>query len=358
VLIQNYQAYHRHLNKKYNNIVILLYMKLHKKYLIEDTILGVGTYSVVHAGINKFDNSTVAIKKITKTKNNIINELNILRKIDDLNICNMIDYFEGDNDHFIILELCNTNLHEYIKHHGYLQETKAQYYFKQLSHGLEYLQDSNIIHRDIKPENLLIDEFDTLKISDFGFAVKFEENETFEILCGSPLYMAPEIMKSKQYNNKIDLWSSGIVLFQMLFNKTPYTAKNHYELLQKIESKHVSIPNNFCISENCKNILQHLLVKNPIKRINWKKFYKHPFIYDQPKSIPHIIHKSNPISIPSSNKKMNVSFSPSDNNSIKIIDTPAHSLTNESFINSFNESLITRMKNPDMFRISYDYSGL
>ena len=256
-------------------------MNINNKYFIEKYILGKGTYSIVYNGTNKINKEKVAIKKITKNiKKNIKSEIDILNKLNHSNICNMFDNFENDDYYFIVLELCTTNLHIYITKYGHIEEIKAQHFFKQIASGLEYLQKLQIIHRDIKPENILMDEYETIKISDFGFAVEFEDDDVFKTLCGSPLYMAPEIMKSKKYNNKIDLWSAGVVLFQMLFNKTPYTAKNHHELLEKIDSKHVSIPNNFDISYNCKNILKKLLIKNPKKRINWKKFYKHPFIYE------------------------------------------------------------------------------
>jgi serine/threonine-protein kinase ULK/ATG1 len=327
-------------------------MNINNKYFIEKYILGKGTYSIVYNGTNKINKEKVAIKKITKNiKKNIKSEIDILNKLNHSNICNMFDNFENDDYYFIVLELCTTNLHIYITKYGHIEEIKAQHFFKQIASGLEYLQKLQIIHRDIKPENILMDEYETIKISDFGFAVEFEDDDVFKTLCGSPLYMAPEIMKSKKYNNKIDLWSAGVVLFQMLFNKTPYTAKNHHELLEKIDSKHVSIPNNFDISYNCKNILKKLLIKNPKKRINWKKFYKHPFIYEKKQ-----YNTSKPIAIPKNNKQYenNIAFSPSDNNIIKIIDTPVNSFSNNSFKRSYNESLLYRMKDPEMFHVSYN----
>jgi len=324
---------------------------MNNKYIIEKDILGKGNYSTVYKGSDKFNKENVAIKKISKNnKKNIKHEIDMLNKLHHPNICNMLDNFENDDFYFIVLELCIMNLHKYITKYGNIEEKKAQHYFKQLASGLKYLQKIKIIHRDIKPENILIDKYENIKISDFGFAIEFKDNETFETLCGSPLYMAPEIMKYKKYDNKIDLWSAGVVLFQMLFNKTPYTANNHHELLIKIDSKHVSIPNNFDISYNCKNILKKLLVKNPKKRINWKKFYQHSFIYENEQHT-----NSAPIDIPQPNKhyENNVCFSPSNNNHIKIIDTPVDSFSNNSFTRSFSESLLYRMKNPDMFHVSY-----
>ena len=325
-------------------------MEVGGKYILNNTILGNGSFSTVIKGYIKKNNELIAIKKIKKnSKINIKHEINILNKVYHKNICNMIDYLENDDSHYIILELCDKTLDVFLKETGYLRENKAKTYFRHIAAGLEYLQELNIVHRDIKPQNLLITYYDEIKISDFGLSKIIEDNEVLDTLCGSPLYMAPEIMKTKKYDNKIDLWSSGVVLFQMLFNKTPYTAKNHFELLRKIDSNHVSIPSKFNISDDCKDILKKLLVKNPKERIEWNNFFIHPFIYEQ-----KYLAVSKPIPIPKKINNNNIlSFSPSKDNTFKIVDTPLDDFIPGSLKRSFEDSLLYRMKDSNMFNISY-----
>ena len=97
------------------------------------------------------------------------------------------------------------------------------------------MHKNGIFHRDIKPENLLVDKYNKLQLCDFGFARYFESNKLVETLCGSPMYMAPEIMKYKRYTNKSDLWSVGIILFEAVTGRPPFNAKTFYDLIKHIE---------------------------------------------------------------------------------------------------------------------------
>ena len=114
---------------------------------------------------------------------------------------------------------------------------KAKIIFKELISGLKYLYELNICHRDLKPQNILLDENYTIKISDFGLARLNNENNLMDTICGSPIYMAPEIMKYNKYDNKADIWSLGIIFYELLTGRTPFKVKNHQELPTKLSNE-------------------------------------------------------------------------------------------------------------------------
>ena len=125
----------------------------------------------------------------------------------------------------------------------------------QLACGLEFLWSKNLVHRDIKPQNILMTGGldSTLKLADFGFARYLGAAHLAETACGSPLYMAPEVLRRDGYNNKADLWSVGCVLFEMLTKLTPFTAYNEVELLRNVEANKIAkVPKGVRVSSECK----------------------------------------------------------------------------------------------------------
>jgi serine/threonine protein kinase len=156
------------------------------------------------------------------------------------------------------------------------------YYLSQLKDALECIRKKKIIHRDLKPNNILLTKFKILKLADFGFARKVtddEESETdlIKTICGSPLYMAPELLNDQHYHIKADLWSFGVIMYQLLYGHHPMdTAFNMSELRKKIKNKKI----NFHIydknySSECIDLVSNLLEKNPIKRFNWNELFFH-----------------------------------------------------------------------------------
>lgn len=181
--------------------------------------------------------------------------------------------------------------------HG-LNETLVFHFLKQLSSALEFLRSKSLVHRDIKPQNLLLCppvhskadfisakfvglwELPVLKIADFGFARFLPSTSMAETLCGSPLYMAPEILRYEKYNAKADLWSVGAVLYEMTVGKPPFKAANHIELLKNIEKSHdkIKFPSSAQVPESLKRLIRSLLKYDPTERISFNEFFNDPLI--------------------------------------------------------------------------------
>jgi serine/threonine protein kinase len=272
--------------------------------------------------------------------NHIKNEIEIMRKIKHKNIIELYDVIYDDNKYvYLILEYCSMGSLSSFLNGKPLKEKYVKNLMSQLRSATYYLHENNIFHRDIKPHNILLKNNHTLKLTDFGFARFFnnDEDKLANTICGSPIYMAPEIIKCNHYNSKTDLWSIGIILYEMIICKPPYRARNHFELINKIESQPVFLPVNISISDNCRNLIHKLLQKNPDNRISWNDFFNHIWFknnnndFDLSKLIINEnyennninvlrVPKSSPIPIKKKSSIYNFSHSNSDSDSLLNID--------------------------------------
>lgn len=233
--------------------------------------IGFGSFSIIYKGYMTNNQTPIAIKKITKIIDikYLNNEVKLMKSINHPNILKLYDVVIKNRDEiYLILEYCNNgDLCKYIQSG---ENKNDNSYFTQILYGLEYLYNHNILHRDIKPQNILINN-NTIKISDFGFAKTFEKNELITTFCGSPLYMAPEIFKNRQYDLKSDIWSLGVILYELLAKKHPYNVNNKGELLKIIDLgpdinwNHINI--------KYREFLKKLLQPNPTNRIKWSELF-------------------------------------------------------------------------------------
>jgi serine/threonine protein kinase len=255
-----------------------------KKYKINlKFLLGRGTFSRVYLGYDQEESRKVAIKQIEHDMipeehiQRISSEISLVKKLNHPNIVRTYDVITISKKTFIIMEYCGGgDLAQLIKTEK-IREEKARYYLYQLMKGLEYLRSKNILHRDLKPANLLLsDDKRILKIADFGFAKVFVEDDLSQTLCGSPLYMAPEMFFEGKYTSKSDLWSVGMILYQLLYTKTPYSdARNQVELRSMMVNVPISYSKNVHLSMECYDLLHNLLQKDSSIRISWSEFYNH-----------------------------------------------------------------------------------
>ena len=258
-----------------------------QNYVIYKKRIGKGAFSTVYKGYNKITKLQVAIKEITldtlnKHKKMFKRETDIMMKLKHPNIITLYDTIIDENTEnvYLIMDYYSRgDFSNFLKKRP-LKEKYAVKYLKQLSEGLKYLLSNNIIHRDLKPQNILITDVGDIKITDFGFARYFDNDLLIQTICGSPLYMAPEIMKSQKYDYKSDLWSVGIIFYEMLVGNTPFKSKNIYELIRRIENDEVKVPSKFKLSINCQNLLYSLLKKDPEERISWEEFFDHKLLRD------------------------------------------------------------------------------
>ncbi|KAK7286775.1 hypothetical protein RJT34_22006 [Clitoria ternatea] len=257
--------------------------------------IGAGSFSVVWHGRHKVHGTEVAIKEIAtlrlnkKLQESLMSEIYILKRINHPNIICLHDIIQVPGKIHLVLEYCKGgDLSLYIQRHGRVPEETAKHFMQQLAAGLQVLRDNNLIHRDLKPQNLLLsrnDEKSVLKIADFGFARSLQPRGLAETLCGSPLYMAPEIMQLQKYDAKADLWSVGAILFQLVTGRTPFTGNNQIQLLQNImKSTELQFPSdNPSLSSECKDLCQILLRRNPVERLTFEEFFNHPFVSQKQK---------------------------------------------------------------------------
>ena len=204
-----------------------------------------------------------------------------------------------------------------------LNEVVIRHYLKQLASALGFLRSKNYVHRDIKPQNLLLlpsqafrdlkklpimeasqdslipvaglISLPMLKLADFGFARVLPSTSLAETLCGSPLYMAPEILRYERYDAKADLWSVGTVLFEMVTGRPPFRARHHVELLRKIEAAEdaIKFPREAVISSEMKAIIRGLLKRNPVERMSFEAFFTHQAVVQD---IPGLVEDDVPVS--------------------------------------------------------------
>lgn len=274
-------------------------------------LIGHGAFAVVFKGRHKTKTELpVAIKSITKkslakSQSLLEKEIKILEELTKLqheNVVCLLDCKETSQYVYIVMEYCNGgDLADYLLQRVTLSEDTIRLFTKQICAAMKALQSKGIIHRDLKPQNILLchDESKqnptpneiTLKIADFGFARFLQDGVMAATLCGSPQFMAVEILLSKPYDCKADLWSIGTILYQCLTGKAPFQAqspqalRSYYDKNPNLKPK---IPPD--TSPELTHLLINLLKREPNDRISFDDFYEHPFLKPpktQPMAVPN-----------------------------------------------------------------------
>ena len=262
-------------------------------YLIDqETVLGEGASAIVRKGIKRDSGETFAIKIIDKSSlgetelESLYNELKIMSIIDHPNIVRVYEYYECHDVVFIVMEyMQGGELFDRIVEYEHYTEKQAVETFRPIVDAVRYCHSLDIVHRDLKPENLLYatnDENSLIKVSDFGFA-KFlipKAQEKLFTACGTPSYVSPEIIESKGYDNKVDCWSLGVILYVMLCGFPPFYAEDNNELFDYIKNAKYEFASPYWdhVSEEAKDLIQKLLVVEPSKRLSCQEILKHPWL--------------------------------------------------------------------------------
>jgi len=250
--------------------------------------LGEGSYGIVwkvehiQTGLHR------AMKKIVKNpkskkdnEQDILNEIEILKKMDHPNIVKIFEFFNTKEGYYLITEYCSGGeLFQEIVDKAPFTEAIAASIMYQIFSAVNYCHNINIIHRDLKPENILIERLDGkkyfIKIIDFGTAKIYEKNKNEKKVIGSSYYIAPEVL-TESYNQKCDLWSCGVILYILLSGKPPFAGKSDDVILEKIRigKYNMQIKEFDNISNEAKDLIQKLLEKNPKKRLSAQEALKH-----------------------------------------------------------------------------------
>ncbi|XP_036692550.1 serine/threonine-protein kinase ULK2 isoform X6 [Balaenoptera musculus] len=272
-------------------------------------LVGHGAFAVVFRGRHRQKTDwEVAIKSINKknlSKSQILlgKEIKILKELQHENIVALYDVQELPNSVFLVMEYCNGgDLADYLQAKGTLSEDTIRVFLHQIAAAMRVLHSKGIIHRDLKPQNILLSYANRrkstvsgirIKIADFGFARYLHSNMMAATLCGSPMYMAPEVIMSQHYDAKADLWSIGTVIYQCLVGKPPFQANSPQDLRMLYEKNRnlmPSIPRE--TSPYLANLLLGLLQRNQKDRMDFEAFFSHPFLEQVP------VKKSCPVPVP------------------------------------------------------------
>jgi serine/threonine-protein kinase ULK/ATG1 len=279
---------------------------LNNRYKLEKKI-GEGSYGKVYKAKDIKDNDNlVAIKQVSKMRINrdfylieaLKKELSIMKFISSENSVKLIEDFETEDNYNFVMELCDSDLDEELKKNvkkkdiGF-NELEVYEIMTQFNNVFLKMQKERIIHRDLKLKNILIKYNKdipylgfAIKLSDFGFS-KFMDSDLTGTNLGSPATKAPEIMIGKEYNAKADLWSVGVIIFQLFFNRLPFPASNIRELKYAIfNSNGVKLPENSDnpVSDICFDLINRLLQKDPNNRINFEDYFQHKFFSEEHKN--------------------------------------------------------------------------
>jgi len=258
------------------------------KYFVRQ-IVGDGNFAVVRVCYSRQTRKEFAVKIIDKAKcqgkeHMIESEIAILSAISHSNIIQLEEVFDFPTEKYLVMEyVAGGDLFDAIAHDIKYSESVARDMIKDLANALQYLHDRMICHRDIKPENLLVIDMlhsKSLKLADFGLAVVVRE--PLFTVCGTPTYVAPEILAETGYGVKVDVWAVGVILYILLCGYPPFSSRtnNQEELFDQILSGlfEFNSPDWDDISYPAKELISWSLVVDPLQRYSAKEILQHPWI--------------------------------------------------------------------------------
>ena len=285
--------------------------------------IGKGAVGKVYLAKDKETNKVIAVKVIPqkyfkneKSLKSLQKTIKLIHKLNHKNLTKLVGFEKTKHNFYVALEYSNgLNLYDYLQNYmkqnnnNPLEESIVKKIIIQVAKGIKHLHNQNIIHRDIKLENILINYDDseyekklenltdlnevsplilsldsnnfTIKIADFGFSRELNEDNVASTICGTPISMAPDIIQcdeNHKYNNSVDFWSLGTVMYELLIGYPPFYNKNYKKLFSEILNGIYSYPKNVNISIESISFINGLLQFDPKKRFNWNDIKEHPFI--------------------------------------------------------------------------------
>jgi len=255
-------------------------------------LLGKGAFGKVSLGMHKLTGKLVAVKSLKKqyledeaSKKKVMQEISILKRLRHPNVIRLYESFESAKYIVIVTELCTGgDLLNYVRDKKKLNERMAKFVFKKLLNGLRHCHSRGVLHRDVKLDNVLLNGEGELKICDFGVSKLVRRGEKLTEQCGTPAYIAPEILRDKGYEGfSVDIWSAGVALYAILYGTVPFKANNIKDLHKLIMKGKYNLKEE--VSIEVRDLLKKMLECNPYKRITIPEILKHSWMQDVDDSI-------------------------------------------------------------------------
>ncbi|XP_044065945.1 calcium/calmodulin-dependent protein kinase IGb isoform X1 [Siniperca chuatsi] len=248
--------------------------------------LGSGAFSEVYMVKEKKTGKLFAMKCVKKKQKrdlNLENEIAVLRRIQHENVVGMEDFYESRTHYYLVMQLVSGGeLFDRILDRGVYSEKDASSVIQQVLQAVSYLHQNGIVHRDLKPENILYysqEETSKIMISDFGLS-KMVDNDIMSTACGTPGYVAPEVLAQKPYSKAVDCWSIGVITYILLCGYPPFYEESETRLFSKIMKAQYEFDSPFWddISESAKDFIRNMMQKNPSMRYTTEQALRHPWI--------------------------------------------------------------------------------
>lgn len=261
-----------------------------KRYRVSKT-LGTGSFATVKICTLKEDKNVVRAVKImnlltmkAEDAAALETEMQILYDMDHPNICKLYETYRSKKNVYLVMELMmGGEMFDRIVEKEHYEERMARRDLTRIAEALEYCHSQDVVHRDLKPENLLYsDNTDdaVVKLADFGLAKVCKEEPFMKTACGTPGYVAPEILQGDKYDFKVDVWSFGVIAYILLCGFPPFYHPNNAELFRQIKRGKYEFPSPYWdnVSKDAKDFIDFMLVTNPVERPTISEVLKHKWL--------------------------------------------------------------------------------
>ncbi|KAK6781042.1 hypothetical protein RDI58_023226 [Solanum bulbocastanum] len=263
--------------------------ELKREYRVCEEI-GRGRFGVVFKCYSPETGDTFAVKSINKLliaddsidRQCLYNEAKIMHLVSsNPHIVRIVDVCEDDTYLDIVLELCNSSdLFQRLSTQRVFSEADAIAVMVPLMEAIAHCHRLGVAHRDIKPDNILFNDWNDLKLADFGSAQCFREGELMSGVVGTPYYVAPEVLAGRDYNEKVDIWSAGVILYIMLAGIPPFYGDSTEEIFEAVLRANLRFPTRIfrSVSPAAKDLLRRMLCKDVSRRFSAEQVLRHPWI--------------------------------------------------------------------------------
>lgn len=246
--------------------------------------VGRGNFGAVYIAIEKKSRKTVALKVVSKQvlrendlERQLRREIEIHSHLHHKNVLRLYGFFYDASRIFLILEYASKGeLYKLLLEQKTFPEPLAARFVKEIAEALLYCHKKRVIHRDLKPENILLGENGEVKLSDFGWAAILQPDSRRLTFCGTLDYLAPEMIDGREHNDKVDVWSLGVIAFEFITGRPAFDHQDRQVTLSLITSGQLEFPET--VSEHAQHLISSLLAKEESKRLHLEDLLEHPWI--------------------------------------------------------------------------------